>query len=216
MPTSRKTYRNDNVKISINGYTLLGLLISSLRVECKASETLHIHLGLAIRAQDAVLLLLNIGELSIDVTLTVGDGMSRVGQGLIALKKGFFIGNLAMIFPRTAAFVLECNIAIFSQQEGLVACPFFAVAVDRPYGGRRNALLFLHDLQNAWPAHRLLRRNHAVRRYRSERTPSHHLWKQCASHPAPLPDSIACWRRLASACWNTDDPCSSFRLQEPR
>ncbi len=130
MPTSRKTYRNDNVKISINGYTLLGLLISSLRVECKASETLHIHLGLAIRTQDAVLLLLNIGELSIDITLTVGDGMSRVGQGLIALKKGFFIGNLAMISPRTAAFVLECNIAIFSQQEGLVACPFFAVAVD--------------------------------------------------------------------------------------
>ena len=71
MPTSRKTYRNDNVKISINGYTLLGLLISSLRVECKASEMLHIHLGLAIRTQDTVLLLLNIGELSIDITLTV-------------------------------------------------------------------------------------------------------------------------------------------------
>lgn len=71
LPTSRKTYRNDNVKISINGYTLLGLLISALRVECKASETLHIHLGLAIRTQDAVLFLLNIGELSIDITLTV-------------------------------------------------------------------------------------------------------------------------------------------------
>lgn len=215
MPTSRKTYRNDNVKISINGYTLLGLLISSLRVECKASETLHIHLGLAIRTQDAVLLLLNIGELSIDITLTVGDGIEPRWSGIDSAQKRLLHRKPCHDIPKNCCFCPRMQYRHI-QSAGRPRCLSILCRRSRPYGGRRNALLFLHDLQNAWPAHRLLRRNHAVRRYCSERTPSHHLWKQCASHPAPLPDSIACWRRLASACWNTDDPCSRFRLQEPR
>ena len=99
-------------------------------------DTLHIHFRFAVRGDQAIDFLHDVGQLRVAEALTVGNFLHALCDAFKALEEGFFIGHLIVIAPGLHVFkfalkpdIRKCDAAVLGHHEGFRSARLFALCI---------------------------------------------------------------------------------------